>query len=106
VSQLRLKKVTIGGGLAQSRCLVQILADVLGRSVVSFEMPEVTAWGAAMCAAVGSGAYADLGQAAKAMKPKSRIVKPNLENSQIYTQFYEKWLSTSKWLDDLLDQIT
>ncbi|HUV53055.1 MAG TPA: FGGY-family carbohydrate kinase [Dehalococcoidia bacterium] len=106
VSQLEVKKVTIGGGLAQSHCLVQILADALGRSVVSFEMPEVTAWGAAMCAAVGSGTYADLEQAAKAMKPRSRIVEPNLENSQIYTQFYEKWLSTSKLLDDLLAHIT
>jgi len=103
ISGLKIKEVSIGGGLAQSRCLVKILSDVLGMPVVSLEIPQVTALGAAMCAAVGYGVYPDMGRAMQEMKPKSRVVEPDAQSSQEYVQYYEKWLSTAKWLDDLMD---
>jgi sugar (pentulose or hexulose) kinase len=105
VSQLKVEEVSIGGGLARSRSLVKILADVLARPVASYEVAHVTSWGAAMCAAVGSGIYPDLEQAMKKMRPKSRIVKPDAQRSQEYMPYYEKWLSTVKWLDDLYEKI-
>lgn len=105
ISRLKIKKVSIGGGLAQSRVLVQILANVLGMPVVAFEMTQVTAGGAAMCAAVGSGVYPTLEQAVKAMRPKSNTVRPEPQVAQEYISHYEKWLSTAKWLDNLYDNI-
>jgi len=104
VSRLRVKEVSIGGGLAQSRSLVQILSDVLDMPLTCFEVPQVTSWGTAMCAAVGSGAYADLEQAMEAMRPKSRIVEPNPQSAEEYIQCYERWLSTGKRIEDLSEE--
>lgn len=101
VSQLRVKEVSIGGGLAQSRSLVQMLSEVLGMPVTSFEMAQVTSFGAAMCAAVGSGIYPDLEQAMGAMQPKPIIVEPDPQRAQKYTQCYRRWLSTAKGLENL-----
>jgi len=105
VSRQKIKKVSIGGGLAQSRCLVKILSDVLGMPVTCFESPQVTAWGAAMCAAVGSGVYPDLKRAMVAMRPKSRVVEPDTQSGQEYAGYYERWLTTAKWLEDLYEKI-
>jgi sugar (pentulose or hexulose) kinase len=105
VSQQKIKQVSIGGGLAQSRCLVKILSDILAMPVTCFESPQVTAWGAAMCAAVGSGVYPDLKKAMLTMRPKSRVVKPDAQNEQGYAPHYERWLTASKWLEDLYEKI-
>jgi len=105
VSRLRMKEVSIGGGLAQSRSLIQILSDVLDMPVTCFEIPQVTSWGTAMCAAVGSGAYADLEQAMEAMRPKSRIVEPNPQSAQQYLQCYQRWLSAGKQIEDLSEEM-
>lgn len=101
ISRLKVKEVSIGGGLAQSRCLVQILSDVLGTPVTAFGVRDVTSWGTAMCAAVGCGAYPDLERAIEAMSPKSRIVEPNPQRVQEYTPWYGRWLSTAGWLGKL-----
>ena len=105
ISQLEVKEVSIGGGLAQSRCLVQILSDVLDMPVTAFGVHHVTSWGTAMCAAVGGGAYPNLERAIEAMSPKSRIVEPNPQRVQQYTPCYEKWLSTAGWLGKLSEGI-
>jgi sugar (pentulose or hexulose) kinase len=105
VSQQKVKQVSMGGGLAQSRCLVKILADILAKPVTRFESPQVTAWGAAMCAAVGSDVYPDLKRAMVAMRPKSRVVEPDAQSGQEYAPHYEKWLTTLKWLEDLYEKI-
>jgi len=105
VSQQKVKEVSMGGGLAQSRCLVQILSDILAMPVTCFESPQVTAWGAAMCAAVGSGVYPDLNRAMVAMRPKARVVEPDAQSGQEYAPHYERWLTTLKWLEDLFEKI-
>jgi sugar (pentulose or hexulose) kinase len=104
ISQLRLRKVAIGGGLSRSRSLVRILADVLDMPVNSFDVAEVTACGTAMCAAAGAGVYPELITAMKEMRPESRVVDPDPQGAQAYPAIYEKWLLTMKWLDDLLDR--
>ena len=101
ISQLTVKGVSIGGGLAQSRCLVQILSDLLGMPVASFEMPQVSSLGTAMCAAVGSGIYDDLEQAMDEMRPIPRVVEPDTQRVEEYSQYYGRWLTTGKWLEDL-----
>lgn len=105
VSRLQIKGISIGGGLAQSRCLAGILANVLARPVACFEVSQVTAWGTAMCAAVGCGVYPDLERATAAMRPKCRIVEPDEKSAQEYVPFYERWLTTAKWLEDLYEKI-
>ncbi len=105
VSRQKVKEVSMGGGLAQSRCLVKILSDILAMPVTCFESPQATAWGVAMCAAVGAGVYPDLKRAMVAMRPKSRVVEPDAQSGQEYAPHYERWLTTAKWLEDLYEKI-
>ena len=104
ISRAKVEGVSIGGGLAQSRCLTQILSDVLGMPVTAFGVRHVTSWGTAMCAALGAGVYASFESAIEAMSPQSIMVKPD-QNAADYAQYYDKWLSTSGWLDKLSEDI-
>ena len=101
ITRLRIRDVSIGGGLAQSQCLIRILPSVLGMPVTAFEVPNVTSWGTAMCAAVGAGVYPNLEQASEAMRPKSKVVEPDAEAAEAYATYYQKWLTIARWLDDL-----
>ena len=101
ITRLGIRDVSIGGGLAQSQCLIRILPSVLGMPVTAFEVPNVTSWGTAMCAAVGAGVYPNLEQASEAMRPKSKVVEPDAEAAEAYATYYQKWLTIAKWLDDL-----
>jgi sugar (pentulose or hexulose) kinase len=101
VSGLQPSMVCVGGGLAQSDFLVQTLADVLARPIVAFQVRHVTSWGAAMCAAVGGGAYSDLPQAMSAMRPDSKHVAPDPERAGAYDACFERWLEVAGALDQL-----
>ena len=105
VSQLKTEMVSIGGGLAQSRSLVPMLSDILGLSVTCFEIPQVTSCGVAMCATVGAGVYPNLEAAATAMRPKSKVVEPDQKKSQQYMKYYDRWMRTSRWLENLIEEI-
>lgn len=100
-SGLTTKGISIGGGLAQSRCLVQILSDLFGMEVASFKIPQVSSLGTAMCAAFGSGIYDSLEQAMEAMLPVPRMVEPDRKSTEEYSQHYGRWIATAKWLEDL-----
>ena len=105
ISGLKIGGVKIGGGLAQSRCLVQMLSDVLDMPVTAFDVRHVTSWGTAMCAAVGAGVYDDFGQALEAMSPHCRVVDPDSACVQQYTGLYKRWMSVADWLDKLGDDL-
>ncbi|MFQ5996202.1 MAG: FGGY-family carbohydrate kinase [Dehalococcoidales bacterium] len=101
ISGLKIEAVSIGGSLAKSRCLAQILPNVLGIPVSVPEITEVSALGAAICAAVGSGAYSSLEEGVKAMVPQFRIVEPDGLTSLEYAEYYERWTATAEWLRKL-----
>lgn len=105
VSHLKPETVAIGGGLAQSAPLVRMLSDILGRPLACAELPHVTSCGAAMCAAVGAGIYPNLEVAAGAMRPQSRVIEPNEQNTRQYTKYYDRWVRTSTWLENLIEEI-
>jgi autoinducer-2 kinase len=105
-SHLRIESVSIGGGLARSRTLGQMLADVMAMPVDYYGVHEVTSYGAAMCAAVGAGVHADLGAASEAMSPAPREVSPDKHAIGEYARCYENWLTAVKWLDSLSEEMT
>ncbi|MDW7985584.1 MAG: FGGY-family carbohydrate kinase, partial [Acidobacteriota bacterium] len=53
------------GGLTRSPFWVQLVADVLGAPIRVSEIPEGTALGAAVCAGVAAGLFADLAEGAQ-----------------------------------------
>jgi sugar (pentulose or hexulose) kinase len=104
-SHLKTKSVSMGGGLARSQALGQILADVLAMPVDYYGIAEVTSYGAAMCAAVGAGVYPDLDTASEAMGPRPKLVSPDEHGVQDYARYYEKWLKAARWLEGLGEEM-
>ncbi len=78
------------GGLTRSLFWSQLVADVLGRPVRVSEIPEGTALGAAVCAGVGAGLFADPAEGA-ARLAHIRTVHPNEENARTYEALYAEW---------------
>ncbi|NJP10941.1 MAG: xylulokinase [Leptolyngbyaceae cyanobacterium RU_5_1] len=64
------------GGGARSQTWLQILADVLQTELIAPPASEGAAYGAAILAMVGVGAYADLDAAFKILPPMSQVVQP------------------------------
>src|SRR5262249_16743062 len=60
-------RLTVSGGLTQSTTLAHLLADTMGVPIAVATVPESASLGCAMLAAVGLGAYADVGAAVAAM---------------------------------------
>lgn len=78
------------GGLNRSPFWAQLVADVLGAPVRVSEIPEGTALGAAICAGVGAGLFADLAEGAEHLA-RVRTVHPNEENARAYESLYVEW---------------
>jgi sugar (pentulose or hexulose) kinase len=104
-SHLKMTSLSIGGGLSRSQILGQILADVLAMPVEYYGAAEVTSYGAAMCAAVGGGVYADLFKAGDAMGVRPKVVNPDKHGVDEYARYYAKWLKAARWLDSMGEEM-
>ena len=71
-------ELKIDGGMSANDWLAQDLADILGIAVERPAMVETTALGAAMLAALASGWFASLGDAAAAMRGPVRRFEPSM----------------------------
>lgn len=81
---IEISELYVGGGGSKSDFCVQAIADVFNLPVYRTKEPENTSIGVAMCAAVGSGVYANLDEAITGMiKPFDRF-DPKPENHKLY----------------------
>jgi ribulokinase len=97
-----LERIIAGGGGAKSRLWLQIHADVLGRPIYLPREGEACALGSALIAAVHSGYYSDLNEAAKQMVQIAELVEPNPSFKQAYDDSYSKYLATYPALRELM----
>jgi autoinducer 2 (AI-2) kinase len=79
------------GGPSTSPLWSQIISDVLGVRVRVPDVTEATCVGAALCALVGAGVYADLGEAVRAQHTRSRTFEPNADAVAAYDDLYPAW---------------
>lgn len=96
---LEISEVRASGGGAKSDFWLQMQADIYGSKVVTTNVTEGAAFGAAVLAGVASGVYDDLDSAA------SRIVKNTGEtepgnNQNIYADFYPEYQALYPALKD------
>ena len=105
VSGVEPSSVSFGGGMAQNRTLVRMLAEVLGREVRGSGTVEVTALGAAMCAAVGAGLYDSLAHASDAMARPSPPFTPDRLGVLEYEEHYQRWAAMAERLEALRDTL-
>lgn len=101
VSGNKIQEVTIGGGLAKSSLLAEILTSVLDLPVLVPAVKEVSGLGAAMCAAAGSGVYSSMQEAIEMMRPEKKIFEPEQSTALEYSECYQRWRFTAKELEKL-----
>lgn len=89
---IKVEKIRVSGGGAKSLLWKQILADVLGKPVVSIDSAtEGPALGAAILAAVGAERYESVEKACKEIINEVETYEPDLENMIIYNREYKKF---------------
>ncbi len=98
------RDLVVTGGAARSSLWMQIHADVIGRPLLRLAAPQPVTLGAAMCAAVGAGAYRDLPAAAAAMTSLGPGWQPDPDRHQIYEGLYAEYryrLAAASSLDSI-----
>jgi xylulokinase len=83
-----IRQVRASGGGVRSALWRQILAGVLEAELVTVNADEGAAFGAALLAAVGSGAWLDVASACAAVTQTTGRVEPEPKQVQIYRQAY------------------
>ncbi len=78
------------GGLSQSDTFAGIVAGVLGEPILVPADAAATGLGAALCAAVGAGAFPDLEAAARQLV-ETREVAPAADEAEAHAGLYERW---------------
>lgn len=81
-------QVRASGGGARSPFWLQIQADVVNQSHVLINVDEGPAFGAALLAGVGTGAFASVPEACRATIRTVSETRPNAENVAVYARYY------------------
>jgi len=82
------------GGGAKSAFIRQLQADVFGLPVTTVNRDEGGAYGAALLAAVGAGAFPDLETATQRTLTRQALSKPNPEIHRTYDPIYHRFRSS------------
>lgn len=88
---LDVTEVRAQGGGARSQLWRQMQADIYNAAVVTTNLEEGTAAGAAILAAVGSGCFDSVAQAADKMVKVVSRTEPIAKNVEMYNEFYQTY---------------
>jgi autoinducer 2 (AI-2) kinase len=86
-----IEEIAVTGGMSRSALFRSVVAAALDRPVQAGAAGEATGLGAAMCAAVGAGLFADLREAVRALAGARDVVRPDAEAVRAYARLYEVW---------------
>ncbi|QQR98781.1 MAG: FGGY-family carbohydrate kinase [Sphingobacteriales bacterium] len=89
--KLKIDQVKITGGGTHNNTWMQIIADIIGRKVLTTTQPKnAGALGAAMCAMVGSNTLKDFSEINKIIQVRNTYT-PNTANAPIYQELYQMY---------------
>jgi sugar (pentulose or hexulose) kinase len=94
-------RLVVAGGGARSDLMVQIVADVLGRTVERAGNPDAAGLGSAICAAVGHGTYADFGAAVAATARPGDRFEPDPDAHAAYDGLVAAYAQIPRFTDPL-----
>ena len=94
-------EVRANGGGAKSDLWLQIQADIFNANVVTMNMEEGPAAGAAIMAAVGTGAFADVNEACDSIVKIKKVTEPIQENVKRYNEYYQTYGALYPALKDI-----
>ena len=84
--------IAVGGISRKADYLMQMMADLLGKTVAVSDADQTCALGAAVYAAAASGVYADMADALAHMSAKcSKHYEPDQENGVRYERYYQEY---------------
>ncbi len=86
--KIPIREIRLSGGGARSEFWRQMQADLYGRRVVTINAEEGPAYGAALLAAAGTGAYKGVVEACTATIKVTTQTDPQAEAKRIYTKCY------------------
>lgn len=86
--QIPLESIRLGGGGARSALWQQIQADVYGQAVETIEAEEGAAFGAAILAGVGAGAWKTVDEACRQKIRTKERIEPNAKSAAILNRNY------------------
>jgi len=86
-----IETIRLGGGGAKSPLWRQIQADVYGQTVETIAAEEGAAYGAALLAGVGAGAWKTIDEACDKTICVAERIKPNDESVEILNRQYKKY---------------
>lgn len=89
--KVEVQQVRVSGGGAKSPLWRQILADILNAELVTVNTTEGAAYGAALLAGVGAGAWPDVDAAARRTIHVTGSTSPNAAAVTIYDRFYQSY---------------
>ncbi len=95
------RHLRLAGGAKRSRPWVQLIADVFGLPVSVSPTEEIGALGAAMCGAVGVGAYRSYADAVHGMTRFNDPIQPNRAEYAALQRRYELFLAVRERLSDV-----
>ncbi|MDR1203284.1 MAG: ribulokinase [Tannerellaceae bacterium] len=89
--------IGVGGITQKSPYVMQVLSDVLGKTIKVIETREACALGVAICAAVAAGIYPNIQEAQDVICMKvTKCYTPNESSHQYYSQQYKKYNEMEK----------
>jgi xylulokinase len=103
---LPIERVYASGGAVRSELWLQMLADVFETEIVTTNVTEGAAYGAAMLAGIGIKRYTNAAEAADALIKVSKTVEPNPKISRIYSDNYAVYRSLYPKLKNTFAELT
>jgi len=100
-----IRQVRLSGGGARSPIWRQILADVLGQELVTVNTTEGGAFGAALLAGVGAGAWASVPEACAGIIKVVDRVEPQAARVTVYNQLYPLYRGLYPALKPTFDRV-
>ncbi len=85
-----LEDIVVSGGGSSSPLFMRVFADVFGIPAARATGPGGASLGAAMCAAVATGAYPDFASAAAAMASPRETFVPDAANTAVYARMLDE----------------
>lgn len=92
ISGQEIKRASVCGGASNSGFWMQMVANVLGRTIDRPVVSEASGLATALCAGVGIGEYGDLAEGVKALVKTRDHFEPQEEYREAYEAAYERWL--------------
>jgi xylulokinase len=84
--------IALSGGSSKSAVWCQIIADIVGHSLIRLELGETETLGAALVAGYGAGLIPDPIGLIDMLVKKGKVYYPNFANKPVYDKMYELFL--------------